>query len=222
MEEKFTCQVCGRKIKAKSGLIAHHGYQRRYGWQSASCDGARFVPYEVSCDRLKEVAGWLERFIERKEQEYNAFIAERPAKLTVMEDTTAYFKGREVIYERPEVYNEYRENRPRTYECAYAQQRCEYERTIKYAKSDIAIMRRRIQEWKAPVTEEKPAPQETPAAPAHKPEKQERKWNIAYYAADGTFKDSFEWFSLLKPTRRAKRGLTYTGEYYEITELHTV
>jgi len=48
-----TCQICGRIIRSKSGVIAHHGYKRLGGgWQTASCAGARNLPYEVSCDML--------------------------------------------------------------------------------------------------------------------------------------------------------------------------
>jgi len=45
----MTCQVCGRKIHAKNGTIAHHGYQRPYdaGFQTSSCLGARHVPFEL-------------------------------------------------------------------------------------------------------------------------------------------------------------------------------
>jgi len=51
-----TCQICGRAIKAKKGLIAHHGYSRPgYGWQTASCPGAQYLPYEVSHGRLDGV-----------------------------------------------------------------------------------------------------------------------------------------------------------------------
>lgn len=43
------CQVCERLIQAKTGLIAHHGYRRPgMGWQTASCFGARGLPYEES------------------------------------------------------------------------------------------------------------------------------------------------------------------------------
>lgn len=47
------CQICDRLIQAKTGVIAHHGYERPGdGWQTASCMGARFRPYEVACDAL--------------------------------------------------------------------------------------------------------------------------------------------------------------------------
>jgi hypothetical protein len=48
-----TCQVCARRIKAPGGLIAHHGYQRPgRGWQTESCEGARYEPFERSSARL--------------------------------------------------------------------------------------------------------------------------------------------------------------------------
>lgn len=67
-----TCQVCGRPIKASSfrgvsrwaGMIAHHGYRRpAAGWQTSSCLGARFAPYERSCDRLRQVIGLVEKHL---------------------------------------------------------------------------------------------------------------------------------------------------------------
>lgn len=48
-----TCQICARAIKANTGVIAHHGYQRPgYGWQTASCFGAQYKPYEESRDAI--------------------------------------------------------------------------------------------------------------------------------------------------------------------------
>jgi hypothetical protein len=57
------CQICGRDIKANTGLIAHHGYQRPdAGYQTASCPGARELPYEVSRDAIPgvrtRIASW--------------------------------------------------------------------------------------------------------------------------------------------------------------------
>ena len=66
------CQICGRPIRAKTGVIAHHGYTRpQYGsgWQTASCYGARALPYEVSTDRLPgaiaECGAWKARIEQR-------------------------------------------------------------------------------------------------------------------------------------------------------------
>lgn len=44
-----TCQICGRPIFAEIGVIAHHGYERPGdGYQTASCPGARELPFEAS------------------------------------------------------------------------------------------------------------------------------------------------------------------------------
>ncbi len=44
----MTCQCCGRRIFAQTGTIAHHGYQRPgFGQQTASCWGAKQLPYEA-------------------------------------------------------------------------------------------------------------------------------------------------------------------------------
>jgi hypothetical protein len=52
---QMTCQVCGRGIFAETGFIAHHGYTRPYeGVQTASCRGARVLPFEASRDALEK------------------------------------------------------------------------------------------------------------------------------------------------------------------------
>lgn len=52
----MTCQCCGRAILANKGLIAHHGYERPgTGWQTSSCMGARYLPFQVNRDRLGDM-----------------------------------------------------------------------------------------------------------------------------------------------------------------------
>lgn len=49
------CQICERKIKCASGVCAHHGYERPErgsGYQTESCIGARYRPYEISRERI--------------------------------------------------------------------------------------------------------------------------------------------------------------------------
>lgn len=47
LADAMTCQICGRPILAEVGVIAHHGYERPgMGWQTASCPGARELPFE--------------------------------------------------------------------------------------------------------------------------------------------------------------------------------
>jgi hypothetical protein len=58
------CQCCGRSILANNGKIAHHGYERPgTGWQTASCMGARYLPFEVARDRLGDMIKALERHL---------------------------------------------------------------------------------------------------------------------------------------------------------------
>lgn len=77
------CQICGREIKSSvrrsvkvnpqgnclpAGLdlrsIAHHGYHRPgHGWQTTSCYGAKWRPYELANDALpgaiEALTAWL-------------------------------------------------------------------------------------------------------------------------------------------------------------------
>lgn len=58
----MTCQCCGRRFLANTGLMAHHGYERPgSGWQTASCYGARHLPFEVSRDTLGDMIDALKR-----------------------------------------------------------------------------------------------------------------------------------------------------------------
>lgn len=57
----MTCQCCGRAIFAETGTIAHHGYERPgEGWQTASCMGAKFLPFEVARERLGDLIRYIE------------------------------------------------------------------------------------------------------------------------------------------------------------------
>jgi len=86
IKTKNTCQICGRPIKAKNGLIAHHGYKRPdrgSGWQTASCLGARFFPYEVSCDQIPPTIQYIKEHISRIEAKLEDFINNPPENLIV-------------------------------------------------------------------------------------------------------------------------------------------
>ena len=79
----MTCQCCGQRYLANVGTIAHHGYQRPGGgWQTASCDGAKAVPFEVGRDRLGLLIGSLKSWETRAVAEWQAVKAEtRPVTL---------------------------------------------------------------------------------------------------------------------------------------------
>jgi hypothetical protein len=49
-----------RQIFVQTGVIAHHGYRRPSGsWRTASCFGARHLPFEAGCSRLVELIAEL-------------------------------------------------------------------------------------------------------------------------------------------------------------------
>ena len=151
-----TCQVCGRAIKANTGLIAHHGYKRPYdGWQTASCEGARYVPYEVSCDRLREVVGMVKNYIASQEEALVGFEASPPQTIIVYERRSSWGTEEKTEYTKPDDFDvkdrgySYRSRIPRTYENAYSNRKYDYERNIRAAKVDLSIMERRLNEWKA-------------------------------------------------------------------------
>lgn len=80
---KTTCQICGRPIKANTGLVAHHGYKRPgEGWQTSSCMGARHLPYELSCDVLPRAIKSCEAYIAGTQAAFDDAIANPPATLT--------------------------------------------------------------------------------------------------------------------------------------------
>lgn len=75
------CQCCGKKFLANTGVMAHHGYQRPgAGWQTASCSGARFVPFEVSRAQLGALIEWLKAW-KAQAMELRAAIAAEAMKI---------------------------------------------------------------------------------------------------------------------------------------------
>lgn len=48
-----TCQGCGHHQKLPKGKLSLHGYTVEWGFFSGTCDGARELPYEQSCEYCK-------------------------------------------------------------------------------------------------------------------------------------------------------------------------
>ncbi|MFL9499248.1 hypothetical protein ACJMQP_04240 [Rhodopseudomonas palustris] len=88
-DHTMTCQCCGRRIKARTGNIAHHGYERPGdGWQTASCMGARALPFEVSRDRLGDLLAALHDQHERAAKHRAAVAAETVPTIFTIRDRT--------------------------------------------------------------------------------------------------------------------------------------
>jgi len=76
------CQICGRAILANTGVIAHHGYKRPGdGWQTSSCFGARYRPYEIACDALPDAIKAATLYRDGKVAHLNRLINEPPAEM---------------------------------------------------------------------------------------------------------------------------------------------
>lgn len=142
-----TCQVCGRPIKAKSGLIAHHGYKRpQYGWQTASCIGARHLPYEESCDVLPVAIDKITNYIELESTALKNFIANPPDELTIFRgsyDRTGTVRTRPENFDPKNMWTA----GYRTYESAFKSQTYRMEQNVKYAKLNLEYMQERLTKW---------------------------------------------------------------------------
>lgn len=103
--ERMTCQICGRKILAKNGKIAHHGYQRPGdGEQTQSCGGARHLPLEVSNLVLADhVAGIeknvvrLTKFIDEEIVEVRRVVKKRDSKTWAITYSTLVFNAENYV-----------------------------------------------------------------------------------------------------------------------------
>lgn len=58
---KGTCQWCNRVQLLPNGVLARHGYNIRFGWQSGTCSGSDHLPYQESCALIEESIEWSRR-----------------------------------------------------------------------------------------------------------------------------------------------------------------
>lgn len=85
------CQCCGRAILANKGTIAHHGYERpNHGWQTASCIGAKRLPFEVDRTALGEMITFLRARLKMQKDHRAAIAAE---KIGIVFEYTQQFIG---------------------------------------------------------------------------------------------------------------------------------
>lgn len=150
MEIKNTCQICAREIKAKNGIIAHHGFKRPGGgWQTQSCYGARYLPYEVSCDRIPDVIEIVKNYIKNQEEWVVEFLKNPPDELRRERHWGEY-----VTYTRPENFNTKEAlNRggysgDQMYDLEFTERLHRTEREIKQAKRDLQTLEERLVNWK--------------------------------------------------------------------------
>lgn len=160
-----TCQVCARPIQAKTGKIAHHGYKRPgQGWQTASCFGARYRPYEVASDALPLVIEHIKTWIASTTGALANLEAEPPESFTVHPKILWQGQPNREPYTvtRPagfvvEAEEPHEAGMPRTYEAAFYSQRREFRNNIETAKRELPFLQKRLADWKPVELTERPA-----------------------------------------------------------------
>lgn len=151
-----TCQICGRAIKANTGLIAHHGYKRPGdGWQTASCMGARHRPYEVACDALPPAIESCSRYIAQQEAGLQTLMTEPPATLTYDRRDGWGKILKTYTYERPADFDA-NGKIDATFRFSYGYQFVSiqrgFEHRIKDSQESLTYLKDRLDRWVAPAT----------------------------------------------------------------------
>lgn len=160
MTDRMECQICERKIKAKNGLIAHHGYTRPtmdgWGYQTDSCAGARELPYEKSCDLIPAYIKSMTIHLERLERTLAEYTDTPPATITSRSESP-YQKGKfnEYTCERPEGFTtenamdkEFWQFKSTNYPHIYRKTLQSLESAIRDTKRDLNHLNDRVKNWR--------------------------------------------------------------------------
>lgn len=150
-----TCQICGRAILANTGTIALHGYKRPgHGWQTASCFGAKFRPYEVACDALPIAIEAVQRYLAVREKALKTWTKAPPDFITYhRKDAYGSLIGSSVQLHRPDHFSTKTRpgsTIPRTYDSLYWSQHFELTSSISRARDEEKYMVNRLAAWRAP------------------------------------------------------------------------
>jgi hypothetical protein len=155
MNDKTTCQICEREVKQPHGLTSHHGYSRPgYGWQTASCPGARELPYEESCDLIPPVIKSIENFKAMKQAQRDTYMTKPPKVLTKTHKNI--YSGQETTeeFDRPDDFDSYAiidRDEPFSYYDDYRkyfkQAIYNIDREVKGCNEDIKRLQARVDNW---------------------------------------------------------------------------
>lgn len=144
-----TCQICAREIRASKGLIAHHGYKRPGGgYQTGSCFGARYLPYEVSCDRLPFAINYFQNFIVTQKSYLENFLKNPPSTLT---RRSFRLHGKEETYTKPQNFDPnnrlYAYSTSQMYEIEFESRRFNVTSSIEAAERELKFLKERLANW---------------------------------------------------------------------------
>ena len=154
------CQICGREIGTTTGNIAHHGYTRPgSGWQTASCFGAKWRPYEVACDALPPAIRGLQDYVEGCKVRLNDLMTNPPEQITYKSDDR-FSKQKEYTFARPDNFDPKAELTHsdkyggRNYANLFLAKVERLRTDIKYSQQDIVALKKRLADWIAPASRE--------------------------------------------------------------------
>lgn len=143
------CQICEREIKANTGLIAHHGYQRPQfaHYQTRSCFGARHRPYEESCDALQPYIDMLADWHARVEGNL-AKLRAGPAEMTHLSRDGS---GKMIVVPRPDGFDSATAKPgylPRSYVTLWRHKVAEVEYELRYIAAEQKRATVRFAAWR--------------------------------------------------------------------------
>lgn len=152
MKSHATCQICGRAIRANTGIIAHHGYKRPgQGWQTSSCPGAKKLPYEVSRAQIPPTIEAIERYKAGAEAALKGLLASPPETLTFQRrDAWGKPLGEPRVYKRPEGFDPLKKvgsYSAWSYESVFYPEVSTKQRQITAATHDIESLHKRYDAW---------------------------------------------------------------------------
>lgn len=159
--DRMTCQCCNRAILANTGTIAHHGYERPdHGWQTASCFGAKRLPWQVDrsavADLIKHLKSTLVRHVAARKSVAND-VAPVQHNYTGDYDRRTGRSAREhvlftresfarVLAENPKAFRSHYGEK--TYEVFKSEDLADRDAKIKHIKNDIKEFQSRYDGWK--------------------------------------------------------------------------
>lgn len=160
MEKIWTCQICARPIRANNanGVIAHHGYRRPNrgsGWQTSSCRGARYLPYEKSCDQIPPTIDYIARYIESRKAFVKQYMTNPPEELSYQDYNRQWVKVQKPVGFDP-VKNEQKGSfnyGSEKYESEHHHAVYNANFDIKQSTRDVEFLEKRLSMWVAPLSE---------------------------------------------------------------------
>lgn len=160
---KGRCQICdGAYIlstRGEKGILAHHGYKRpRHSWQTASCRGARQLPYEVACDLLIEEVDRVKKWLVAEKTWLEKITANPPDTITIegrgYGGVRDFDKDVEVTrpidLDKKKPAWQYGNENDRKYMQNYYYMLVDIENRIRSSEHYLVWQEKRLTDWKAP------------------------------------------------------------------------